>query len=143
MQPHIKGAMSVKRERDAVRKQLLTGEIVADIVNGLSKYDVFEKLRLGLYEYQDHEYKETSCYLWWNKAVERLKFANELEMSEKRAILWNRYEQIYKDSVDSGNIINAKSVLDSMAKVFGLQDAEKKEVTITDFKIEFGFNDES
>lgn len=131
--------MAVKKEKDAARKMMLTAEIVADIVNGTSKYDVFEKLRLGVYEFQEHPYKETSCYLWWNKALERLKFSNEQDVSEKRAILWNRYEEVYKESIDSGNIMNARATLDSMAKTFGLQDAEKQEITVTDVKINFGF----
>ena len=132
----------VSQEKNAVRKQMLTAEIVADIVNGTSKYDVFEKLRLGVYEFQDHPYGQTSCYLWWNKALERLKFSNEQDVSEKRAILWNRYEEVYKESIESGNIMNARATLDSMAKTFGLQDAEKKEISVSDFKIEFGFGDE-
>lgn len=134
--------MSVKRERDAVRKQLLTSEIVADIVNGTSKADVFEKLKQGIYEYQEHGYAETSCYLWWNKAMERLKFSNEMDVSEHRAILWNRYEQLFQDSVQTGQIMVAKSILDSMGKTFGLQDAEKKEITVTDVKIDFGFDED-
>ena len=110
-----------------------------DIINGVSKSDILTKLVGGLYEHQENTLSRQRAYYWYNLAVERIGTDSEDRLEVKRQVLWSRYEMLYNDCVQSGNIITAKGVLDSMAKVFGLQAPEQKELTLKDAIINFGF----
>lgn len=128
-----------RQERLAIKRILLTEEIAVDIINGVSKSDILTKLVGGLYEHQENTLSRQRAYYWYNLAVERIGTDSEDRLEVKRQVLWSRYEMLYNDCVQSGNIITAKGVLDSMAKVFGLQAPEQKELTLKDAIINFGF----
>lgn len=124
----------------AVRRNLLTEEIAADIVNGVAKSDILTKLENNIYQYQERGFSTVQSYRWYNDGVKRLQQDSDDRMEVKRDILWSRYQQIYQDALESGQLGVAKATLDSIAKVFGLQAPEQKEITLKEAEIKFGFN---
>lgn len=129
-----------QKEKKAVRRNLLTEEVAADIVNGVAKSDILTKLQSNIYQYQDMPYSVVQSYRWYNWAVERIQQDSDDRMEVKRDILWSRYQQIYQDALESGQLGVAKATLDSIAKVFGLQAPEQKEITLKEAEIKFGFS---
>lgn len=128
-----------RKEQIEVRDSLIANEVVCDIVNGLSKADILEKLQAGVYLHSEGPISLTTSYRYWNKALARIKVDSEYSMAEKREVLWSRYENLYKESLEQGNAMNARQCLNDMAKIFGLSEPEKKEVTLKELTVDFGF----
>jgi len=127
-------------ERKEIAKRMLIDEVVADIVNGVSKRDVLTKLREGIYTYATQPTMSvTQSYRYWNDAMEAMKINYEAGIEEKRKVLWNRYENLYQNSLELGNYKNARACLADMAKLFGIASPEKQEITVNDAVISFGF----
>lgn len=127
-------------EKRAVQKRMLIDEIVADVCNGIGKSDCLTKLMEGIYQYATHPTMSKSmAYLYWNWAMDKIKFNSEAAVEEKRQILWNRYETVYNNSLELGQYQTARQCLTDMAKVFGLAEPEKREVSLDASKISFNF----
>ena len=96
----------------------LISAISADIVNGVSRSDIIIKLKEGMYEEQSQPYKETTAANYYWAATKRLKEDREADIEALKDKLYSQYYQLYADAMLVGNTIGAKSVLDSIAKLF-------------------------
>lgn len=96
----------------------LIAAITADIVNGVSRSDIITKLKEGMYEEQSQPYKESTAVNYYWAGTKRLREDREEDIEVLKDKLYSQYYQLYADAMLVGNTIGAKSVLDSIAKLF-------------------------
>ena len=119
----------------------LIAALVCDLVNGVSRSDIITKLKEGLYDEQPQPYKESTAVNYYWAATQRLKEDREEDIDNLKDKLYSQYYQLYQDAMLVGNTIGAKSVLDSIAKLFI---GDNKNVNVTGnlnekVNISFGF----
>lgn len=120
--------------------------VYADIANGASRSDCLQKIQLGLYGNKPVKARQ-SAYIY-NAALDRFAVDCDIEAEKLRNIFFTRYESLYYDAVAKNDFYNARGILDSMARIFGV---EKKgldtAIQINNNKdgisINFGFNQEA
>lgn len=118
--------------------------VICDIINGVSKSDIFRKLEQQLYEGQRQPYKFKTAEMYYYTAIQRIREDREQEVEELRDKLYSQYYSLYADAVKNGNTIGAKMILDSIAKVFAVTPDKKVDIQVADNKvnISFGFDSE-
>lgn len=121
-------------------------EIQADLVNGVLRTEIFEKLKNKMYENSpERDIKERQLNYYIQTAQEMLK-ADRIEKQEVlKDLLFSQYMQQYRDAVLVGNTLTAKSVLDSIAKIFLPNDKSTNvQVNAGDsgITIKFGFSED-
>lgn len=92
--------------------------VVCDIVNGIQKSDIISKLEKQIYEGQRQPYKKKTAEMYYFTALKRIKSDKDEHIEDLKAKLYSQYYQLYADAMENGNTIAAKSVLDSIAKIF-------------------------
>lgn len=123
----------------------LINQIACDIVNGVQRSDILIKLQKALYEGQTKKYTEKTSETIYQFAMRRLKADRENDMANLKDKLYSQYYQLYQEAMELGNTIAAKSVLDSIAKVFI---GENKNVNLNgnlneNIDVSFNFNNEN
>lgn len=118
--------------------------IICDIINGVSKSDIFRKLENQLYDGQRQPYTYKTAEMYYYTAMQRIREDREQEVEELRDKLYSQYYSLYADAVKNGNTIGAKMILDSIAKVFAVAPDKKVDIQVADNKvnISFGFDNE-
>ena len=129
------------------RVQRLIEEIVVDITNGVLRSEIFNKFRDRQYENlgkKDIGERQIQNYI---KAAWEIMREDRVEkVQELRDMLFSQYMSQYNEATMNGNVLAAKSCLDSIAKIF-LPD-EKASIQINSAKdgnltINFGFQAEN
>ena len=118
--------------------------IICDIINGMQKSDVMNKLQNQLYNGQRQPYAYKTAEMYYYTAMQRIREDREQEVEELRDKLYSQYYSLYADAVKNGNTIGAKMILDSIAKVFAVTPDKKVDIQVADNKvnISFGFDSE-
>lgn len=130
------------KEKRAVARQLLIEEVAVDLVNGVPKSQILDKLQCGIYEHvTSPTMSMVTSYRVYNAAMAKIRQDSEDSIAEKRELLWSRYEHLYRENLELGNHINARACLSDMARIFGLAAPEQKEISLTNAKIDFAFDD--
>lgn len=123
-------------------------QIYCDIANGVSRSTVIKKLEGGIYEGQETNMKNRQAHNYYNAALDRFAVDTDIEAEKLRKVLWGRYESLLEEAVKKNDLYNARGVLDSMARIFGLEQktpstaiqlVSDKEGGIT---VNFGFNNQ-
>lgn len=109
--------------RKGVEKFNSADEIVelvyTDICNGVSRRDCQKKLTLGEYGNKPISTRQSQCY--YKAALDQLAQNTDIEAKRLKDVLWTRYESLLETAIKKDDIYNAKGILDSMAKIFGLE----------------------
>ena len=100
------------------RADMLLQEVVADIVNGLTKNDIIMKFKEKAYENQKKSIGESQAKNYIYMAYKIMAEDRVEETDKLRDQLYNQYLMLYNDAVQVGNSIVAKQILDSIAKIF-------------------------
>lgn len=128
-----KHSLSKKKERrigsgEGVAKSLVKNfnkadEIVelvyVDICNGVSRRDCQKKLTLG--EYGNKPISTRQAQTYYKAALDQLAENTDIEAKRLKDILFSRYESLFETAVQKNDIYNAKGILDSMSKIFGIE----------------------
>lgn len=126
----------------------LVEAVMVDLVNGWSYGDVKAKLMQGLYEGQKRPYKKSMACNYIAAARGRLREDSSERIEDMRALVYARYESLFKDCIDAYDHLGARSVLDSMCKLMGLNKKEAPDTAIqinnstSGVTINFGFSKE-
>lgn len=120
--------------------------VVCDIANGVSRSDCVQKLQLGMYN--NNPLKKRQSEYYYKAAMDRIRADRETEVEKLKDMLYTRYESLFADSVEAGDRSTAKSILDSIAKIFIGTDQKNTNIQVNankeGIKISFGFaNDEN
>lgn len=143
-QAHYKGKQAKVKEYDD--SETLIGLVVCDIVNGVQRSDIIKKLMDGMYDGQKMPYSKRSAEGYYSTAMYQIKEDREEKLDELKDKLYSQYYTLFNDAIMANNTFVAKTVLDSIAKVF--IDDKKKDVSINVDKandkvsIKFGFGGE-
>lgn len=93
--------------------------VYTDICNGVSRRDCQKKLTLG--EYGNKPISKRQAQYYYKAALDQLAENTDIEAKRLKDVLWSRYESILETAISKDDIYNAKGILDSMAKIFGLE----------------------
>lgn len=111
--------LSQKQLDEYDRVQRLIEEIEVDLVNGALRSDIFNKFRERKYEnLSEKNIGERQIQNYIRAAWEILRENRVEKVNELRDLLFNQYMNQYAEATAMGNPIAAKSVLDSIAKIF-------------------------
>lgn len=111
--------VSQKKLDEYDRVERLISEIQCDLVNGVLRSDIFRKFKEELYEnlgekkIGERQIQNYITAAWAKMKEDRVEKAQEL-----RDMLFSQYMAIYNEATTTGNVLAAKSTLDSIAKIF-------------------------
>lgn len=97
----------------------LVSLVYIDIANGVSRSDCLDKLKQGLYG--NKPYKARQAALYYNAALDRFAVDTDIEAERLRNLFYGRYEALLEEAVKKGDIYNARGILDSMSRIFGVE----------------------
>lgn len=100
------------------RADMLLQETLADIVNGLTKNDIILKFANKEYEYQKKAIGEAQATNYIKMAYLIMQEDRVAEADKLRDQLYNQYLMLYNDAVMADNPVLAKTILDSVGKIF-------------------------
>ena len=97
--------------------------------------------------YENKPIKQRQSEYYYKAALDRLRTDRETEIEKLKDVLYTRYESLFADSITVGDRSTAKSILDSIAKIFVGTDQKNTNIQVNankaGIKISFGFaNDE-
>lgn len=129
-----------------LKKDDITYRIYLDLVNGLTKYEVYKKLKEDAYPEPTSQYSNTHRYRLVKSAFDMAKEECEEKIEEQRHMMYNRILAVYNDSINSNDRVNALKALDQLSKLIGLYD-NKQKVELSgnlteNVNISFGFTEE-
>ena len=119
--------------------------IYVDIANGMSRSDCLQKIQEGMYGNKQVKARQAAYY--YNAALDRFAEDRNIESEKLRDMFFGRYESLLADAVKKGDLYNARGILDSMARIFGVEkkDAPQTAIQINNNKegitVNFGFDD--
>jgi hypothetical protein len=117
--------------------------VYVDICNGVARSDITQKLMKGFYEPQKRGMTYRQAQEYYNCALDRMHYNTDVEHARLKDIFYNRYESLLETAIKKGDVYNARSVLDSMAKIFLGLDKQQNNIQINNNKdgivIKFGF----
>ena len=119
--------------------------IYVDIANGMSRSDCLQKIQEGMYGNKSVKARQAAYY--YNAALDRFAEDRNIESEKLRDMFFGRYESLLADAVKKGDLYNARGILDSMARIFGVEkkDTPQTAIQINNNKegitVNFGFDD--
>lgn len=99
----------------------LVGLVYVDIANGASRSDCIEKITKGLYEGMERPLAARTAANYYNAALDRFAVDCDIEAEKLRKMFYGRYESLLADAIEKGDIYNARCILDSMSRIFGVE----------------------
>lgn len=112
--------VSQKQLDEYDRVQRLIEEIQVDLVNGTLRSEIFNKFRERQYENlnPNKDIGERQIQNYIKAAWELMREDRVEKVQELRDLLFSQYYAQYQEATLMGNTLVAKSVLDSVAKIF-------------------------
>lgn len=111
----ISGTLTVKY----ASSEETIGAVYADIANGVSRSDCLQKIQQGLYGNNPVKQRQ-SAYIY-NAALDRFAVDCDIEAERLRNVFFGRYEALLEEAVKKGDLYNARGILDSMSRIFGVE----------------------
>jgi hypothetical protein len=111
--------VSQKKQDEYDRVERLIEEIQCDLVNGVLRYTIFRKFKERLYEnLGDKNIGDRQIQNYITAAWHKMKEDRIDKIQELRDMLFSQYMSQYNEATATGNVIAAKSCLDSIARIF-------------------------
>lgn len=120
-------------------------QVYCDIANGRTKTEIIKMLKNGHY---GKTMQTRNAYDYYNAAVDRFCTEKNEQADKLRAIYFGRFETLYRDAIQKGDIYNANNILQSVCRIFGLEAPKSPETAIQinndkdGVTINFGFKKE-
>lgn len=99
----------------------LVSLVYVDIANGVSRSDVIEKITKGVYNGMERPLAARTAANYYNAALDRFAVDCDIEAERLRNLFYGRYESLLADAIEKGDIYNARGILDSMSRIFGVE----------------------
>ena len=99
----------------------LVEQCYCDIANGVSRSTVIEKITKGLYKNMERPLAPRTAAYYYNAALDRFAVDCDVEAERLRQMFYGRYESLLEDAIKKGDIYNARGILDSMSRIFGIE----------------------
>lgn len=131
-----------------LRADEMVSEVYVDLVNGMTKSDIIEKITKGLYENQTRPLSVRSAGDYLDAAYRRMHYDFEEKAEVLREELYTKLLSLYHDSVMANDRSNALQVIDRIMKLTGcaLEKGQQNNIQVNATKegitINFGFKKE-
>lgn len=118
-------------------------KVYVDIVNGVLRGDIIKRLQDGTY---GRVMKQRNANDYYNAALSRFTKEKDVEADKLRAVYYARFEKLYRDAVEKKDVYNANNVLQSICRIFGLEEKNMPQTLIQlnnnkdGITVNFGFN---
>lgn len=97
----------------------LVSLVYVDICNGVSRSDILQKIQNGIYGNNPIKYRQSVNY--YNAALDRFAVDSDIEAEKLRQMFYGRYEALLETAIKKNDLYNAKGILDSMCRIFGIE----------------------
>ena len=95
--------------------------VYCDIANGVSRSVVIDKITKGLYDGMERPFAARTAANYYNAALDRFAVDTDIEAERLRKMFYGRYEALLEEAVKKGDLYNARGILDSMSRIFGIE----------------------
>lgn len=112
-----KGALFVRSKSYQAVEDVID-QVYCDIANGRTKSEIINMLMNGNY---GKTMKNRNAQDYYNAAVSRFCEEKNEEAEKLRAIYFGRFETLYRDAIERGDLYNANNILQSVCRIFGLE----------------------
>lgn len=102
-----------------IRADEMVSEVYVDLVNGMTKSDIIEKITKGLYENQKRPLSVRSAGDYLDAAYRRMHYDFEEKAEVLREELYTKLLSLYHDSVMADDRSSAIQVIDRIMKLTG------------------------
>lgn len=137
--------VSQKQLDEYDRVERLIEEIQCDLINGVLRSEIFRKFKERQYEnLGEKNIGERQIQYYIKAAWEKMKEDRTEKVQELRDMLFSQYMSQYREATEMGNVLAAKSCLDSIAKIF-LPDEKTLNLNANvqgDITIDFNLNED-
>lgn len=99
----------------------LVSQCYVDIANGVSRSVVIDKITKGAYKGMERPLAPRTAANYYNAALDRFAVDTDIEAEKLRQMFYTRYESLLEEAVKKGDIYNARGILDSMSRIFGVE----------------------
>lgn len=129
-----------------LRADEMVSEVYTDLVNGLTKSDIIEKVTKGLYKNQTKPLSVRSAGDYLDAAYRRLHFDYEAKAETLREELYTKLMMLYHDAVLADDRFGALQVIDRIMKLTGcaIEKGQQNNIQVNANKdgitINFGFS---
>lgn len=111
--------VSQKQLDEYDRVERLIEEVQCDLINGVLRSEIFRKFKERQYEnLGEKKIGERQIQYYIKAAWEKMKEDRTEKVQELRDMLFSQYMSQYREATEMGNVLAAKSCLDSIAKIF-------------------------
>lgn len=118
--------------------------ITSDIIEGASRGTVVRKMKNNEYNmsFKTSEYADNTIIKMYKEAHRWLKVEQDGDKDQLRNVFYERYLNLYKNSLQANDRTNALATLKEMTRMLGLNEPEKLNIK-EDRRIiiDFGFED--
>lgn len=118
--PPIKGGVPTLTEAYNKADDLVS-QCYVDIANGVSRSVVIDKITKGAYKGMERPLAPRTAANYYNAALDRFAVDTDIEAEKLRQMFYTRYESLLEEAVKKGDIYNARGILDSMSRIFGVE----------------------
>ena len=95
--------------------------VYVDIANGVSRSDIYQKITNGVYEGMERPLAARTAHYYYNAALDRFAVDTDVEAEKLRNVFYGRYESLLEEAIKKGDLYNARGILDSMSRIFGIE----------------------
>ena len=99
----------------------LVEQCYCDIANGVSRSVVIDKITKGVYDGMERPLAARTAAYYYNAALDRFAVDTDIEAEKLRKMFYGRYEALLEEAVKKGDLYNARGILDSMSRIFGIE----------------------
>ena len=118
--PTAKGKVPIDTNGYNKADELVT-LVYCDIANGVSRSQIIDKITQGAYEGMERPFVARTAANYYNAALDRFAVDCDVEAEKLRNLFYGRYETLLEEAVKKGDLYNARGILDSMSRIFGVE----------------------
>lgn len=108
-------------EKAYKKSDALVDLIYVDIANGCSRSDIIQKITKGVYDGMERPLAPRTAAFYYNAALDRFAVDTDVEAEKLRNVFYGRYESLLEEAIKKGDLYNARGILDSMSRIFGIE----------------------
>lgn len=99
----------------------LVEKVYCDIANGVARSVIIDKITKGIYDGMERGFCARTAAYYYTAALDRFAVDTDIEAEKLRQMFYGRYEALLEEAVKKGDIYNARGILDSMSRIFGVE----------------------
>lgn len=94
-------------------------QIYVDLAKGVSKSECLKRMQEG--HYNGVCVKKSMIKAYFDAAMQRFCTDTDIEAEKLKNLFYGRYEALLEEAVKRGDVYNARGILDSMSRIFGVE----------------------